>query len=76
MAPHVYEYQIIQEDVCLFTVFIVPGKSYNDEAGKIFIPVMKKFFPNAIIDIKLVPVIEREQSGKFKAFKSNLSVAR
>ena len=76
LAPHVYEYQIIQEDVCLFTVFIVPGKSYNDQAGKIFIPVMKKFFPNAIIDIKLVPVIEREQSGKFKAFKSNLSVAR
>jgi phenylacetate-CoA ligase len=70
LAPHVYEYQIIQEDLNLLTIFIVPGKSYNDEAEKIFIPIMRKFFPNAKIDIKLVSSIEREPSGKFKAFKS------
>src|SRR3990172_1300419 len=70
LAPHVYEYQIIQEDVCLFTVFIVPGKSYSGEGEKIFMPVMKGFFPYAKIDLRIVQTIEREESGKFMAFKS------
>ncbi|MGE5862024.1 MAG: phenylacetate--CoA ligase family protein [Ignavibacteria bacterium] len=70
LAPHVYEYQIIQEDINLFKVLIVPGKSYRSEGENIFIPVIKRFFPNAEIDIKLVEAIERAPSGKFAAFKS------
>jgi phenylacetate-CoA ligase len=70
LAPNVFEYQIIQEDINLFKVLIVPGKSYKSEGENIFIPVIKKFFPNAEIDIKLVKAIERAPSGKFAAFKS------
>jgi len=72
LAPHVYEYQIIQEEVNSFTVFIVPGKSYSGEGEKIFMPVMKGFFPYAKIDLRIVQTIEREESGKFMAFKSKV----
>jgi len=72
LAPHVYEYQIVQEDINLFKVLIVPGKSYRQEGENTFIPVIKRFFPNARIDIKLVDVIERGPSGKFTAFKSRV----
>jgi hypothetical protein len=74
LAPYVYEYQIIQEEVNLFNVFIVPSNSYNNEGRDFFIPVIKKFFPNATININIVPSIEREQSGKFRAFKSNVKI--
>jgi len=74
MAPHVYEYQIIQEEVNLFNVFIVPSNSYSDEGRKFFVPTIKKFFPNAAININIVPAIKREMSGKFRAFKSNVKI--
>ncbi len=70
LAPRVYEYQIIQEGINIFKVLIVPGKSYTSEGENIFKPVIKRFFPNAVIDIKLVDAIERAPSGKFAAFKS------
>jgi phenylacetate-CoA ligase len=74
MAPNVYEYQIIQEGVNLFNVFIVPSNSYNDEGRKFFIPVIKKISPHATININIVPAIKREMSGKFRAFKSNVKI--
>lgn len=71
-APRVYEYQIIQEDINRFTIFLVPGKSYCGEGEKIFIPVIKRFFPGAKIDLRIVKSINREKSGKFKAFISKI----
>ena len=72
LAPRVYEYQIIQKDLNSFTVLIVPGKSYRYEGEKIFIPVIKRFFPYSNVDLKIVEKIEREKSGKFMAFKSKV----
>lgn len=74
LAPNVYEYQIIQENLNLFTVLIVPGKSYSNEGEKIFVPVIKNFSPRAEVDIKLVTAIERGPAGKFTAFKSNVKI--
>jgi phenylacetate-CoA ligase len=74
LAPNVYEYQVIQQDLNSFIVLIVPGKSYKGEGENIFIPVIKKFFPNSSIDIRLVPLIERPASGKFSAFKSMVKI--
>lgn len=74
LAPNVYEYQIIQDDINLFTLLIVPNSSYNNEAEKMIIPAIKKYFPKAKININLVSSIEREPSGKFKAFKSKVSI--
>ena len=73
LAPNVCEYQIIQEDFNLFTILIVPNKSYNNEGKRKIIPAIKHFFPRAEINVNLVPSIKREPSGKFKAFKSNIN---
>ncbi|HVO72801.1 MAG TPA: hypothetical protein VMT35_02150, partial [Ignavibacteriaceae bacterium] len=69
---NIYEYQIIQEEINFFKILIIPGKSYKNEGENIFIPVIKRFFPDAAIDIKLVDAIERGPAGKFAAFKSNV----
>jgi phenylacetate-CoA ligase len=74
LAPNVYEYQIIQENFNLFALFIVPNKSYNNEGELMIKPAIKKFFPEAKININLVPSIKREPSGKFKAFKSKVKL--
>ncbi len=75
LAPNVREYQIIQEDINSFTVLVVPGFSYNNHGENVIVPAIKKFFPEAEIILNIVPAIEREQSGKFKAFKSKVNTA-
>ena len=75
LAPNVCEYQIIQENFNLFTLLIVPNKSYNNEGEKVIAPVIKEFFPSAQININLVSSIPREPSGKFKAFKSKVFIS-
>jgi phenylacetate-coenzyme A ligase PaaK-like adenylate-forming protein len=72
LAPHVREYQIVQEDYNSFNVFVVPGNSYNNQAENVILPAIKKFFPSAEIALNVVTSIDREQSGKFKAFKSKV----
>jgi len=72
LTKFVYEFQLIQEDINVFTVFIVPNNSFNDDCRKIIVSEINKCFPGANIDIKLVPSIQREGSGKFKAFKSKV----
>lgn len=74
LAPNVCEYQIIQEDFNLFTLLIVPNKSYSNEGKRIIIPAIRQLFPQAEININLVPSIKRETSGKFKAFKSKINI--
>ncbi len=75
LAPNVREYQIIQEDINSFTVLVVPGFSYNNHAEDVIVPAIKGFFPEAEIILNIVPSIEREPSGKFKAFKSKVNTA-
>ena len=72
LTKFVDEYQLIQEDVNSFTIFIVPNKSFNDECRNIIASEITKYFPHANIDIKLVPFIKREESGKLLTFKSNI----
>ena len=75
LAPNVCEYQIIQESLNLFTLLIVPNKSYNNEGEKFIAAAIKEFFPNAEINIHLITSIPREPSGKFKAFKSKVHIS-
>ena len=72
LAPYVREYQIVQEDYNSFDVFVVPGNSYNNQGENVILPAIKKFFPNAEVAFNVVTSIDREQSGKFKAFKSKV----
>ena len=74
LAPKVREYQIVQEDLDTFKVFIVPGISYNNYCEIEFSTSIKKFFPNAKIIVNMVSKIEREPSGKFRTFKSKVNI--
>lgn len=73
LAPNVREYQIVQEDLNIFKVFVVPGLEYNYHGENIIATAIKKFFPSAEITVSIVPKIEREPSGKLRAFKSKVS---
>ena len=73
LAPNVREYQIVQEDFNNFNVFIVPGLGYRNHGEKVIIPAIKKYFPDGDIKVNIVSNIERELSGKFKAFKSKVN---
>lgn len=73
LAPNVREYQIVQEDFNIFNIFIVPGLGYKNHGENVIMPAIKKFFPYGDIKVNIVSKIEREQSGKFKAFKSKVN---
>lgn len=73
LAPNVREYQIVQEDFNRFNIFIVPGHGYQNHGENVIMPAIKKFFPDGDIKVNVVPKIDREQSGKFKAFKSKVN---
>ncbi len=72
LTKFVYEFQIIQEDISKFSVFLVPNNSFNDECKKIIVSIINKYFPGANIDIKIVPVIKREGAGKLMTFISKV----
>jgi phenylacetate-CoA ligase len=72
LTKYVYEYQVIQEEINSFSVFVVPNNSFNDECKTIITSEINKYFPDANIDIKFVPAIQREGSGKFMTFKSKV----
>jgi phenylacetate-coenzyme A ligase PaaK-like adenylate-forming protein len=74
LAPNVHEYQIIQNGIDSFSVFVVPGISYNNEGKNIIAPTIKRYFPEAEVTVNVVSYIQREQSGKFKAFKSKVNL--
>jgi phenylacetate-CoA ligase len=74
LTKFVYEFQIIQEDISTFTVFIVPNNSFNnDECKNTVASVIYKYFPDADIDFKIVPSIKREGAGKLMTFISKVT---
>ena len=72
LAKFLYEYQVIQEDIYKFTVQVVPNKNYDRKIERTIRENLQKEFPEAQIDIKVFDKIEREQSGKFRAFISKV----
>jgi phenylacetate-CoA ligase len=67
----IHEYQIIQENQALFSVLIVPSKTYSAEAGAKIEKGLQSDLPGAAIAIHLVDQIKREASGKLMTFKKN-----
>ncbi len=70
LAKSLCEYQIIQEDIYKFVVQIVPNQNFSRKTESNIKENLKKEFPAAQVHIKLVNKIERDQSGKFRAFIS------
>lgn len=67
---YIQEFQIIQHDLNLFTVLIVPNSHYHEKIKSQIIDDFCCDLPGAKINLRLVQKIEREKSGKFKMFKS------
>lgn len=72
LVPHVHEYQILQENINSFKVYVVPGQTYN-HGENVIVQTLKNFFPKAKVTVDIVQEIKREPSGKFKAFKSKVN---
>lgn len=72
LAKFLYEYQIIQERIDKFTVRVVPNNSFNEKVEQKIKENLLKEFPVSQIDIKLVDEIQRDKSGKFRAFISKV----
>ncbi len=72
LTKYVHEYQVIQEDTSDFTIFIVPNNSFDNSCREIIITEITRYFPGAKINIKLVPAIQRTESGKYKTFISKI----
>ena len=70
LGKYIHEFQVIQEDLNLFTALIVPTSSYHENVGAQIIDDLLGDLPDAAIDIRLVQKIDREKSGKLKVFKS------
>ncbi|MFQ5963204.1 MAG: phenylacetate--CoA ligase family protein [Candidatus Scalinduaceae bacterium] len=66
------EYQMIQEDINLFKILVVPGHEFNCKTEQNVRENTWKEFPKAQINIKIVKKIDRDKSGKFRAFISNV----
>ncbi len=73
LVKFLHEYQIIQERIDKFTVRVVPNNSFNEKIEQKIKENLLKEFPDSQIDIKLVNEIQRDKSGKFRAFISKVN---
>jgi len=70
LAQFIFEYQIIQAEIDRFVVYIVPNHRFSEGVKKKIRENLWQEFPKAVIIIKPVSAIRRDQSGKLRAFKS------
>lgn len=75
LVKYLHEYQITQERVNKFTVRVVPNNSFNERIEQKIKENLLKEFPDSQINIKLVDEIQRDKSGKFRAFISKVKNA-
>ena len=68
-GKYIHEYQIIQENYDLISVFIVPTKYFSGEIRTKIKEGLQQDLAGATVNIHLVDHIKREESGKFQNFK-------
>jgi methionyl-tRNA formyltransferase len=69
-GKYIHEYQIIQENYDLISVFIVPTKYFSGEIRTKIKEGLQQDLAGATVNIHLVDHIKREESGKFQNFKT------
>jgi len=70
LVEYLQEYQIVQKTKNSFMVRIVPKNHFREVVIDKIKKSLRVEFPNARVDVEKVDVIEREKSGKLRAFKS------
>ncbi|GJL65833.1 MAG: adenylyltransferase [Nitrospirales bacterium] len=69
----ILQFRVRQKAVDIFEIEIIPGVQRVDRAEARFSQLMKEFLGNDIdVQLKRVPYIERERSGKLRYFVSDL----
>ncbi len=69
LAGAIQEFQIIQEEVNVFEVYVVSKRHAPNDIDATMRAILQKEFPRARVDVKQVDKIERDASGKFRAFR-------
>jgi phenylacetate-CoA ligase len=69
----VNEYQIVQEAVDRFRITVVPGACFDATAGEKIGFILRSRYPSAQVSVIVVDRIQREPSGKLRAFLSQVS---
>ena len=73
LATFIREFQVIQEEVTLFKVLVVPGRNFSKNIEQKIRETIWKEFPGVHVTITLVDKIKREKAGKFRAIVSNVA---
>jgi hypothetical protein len=69
LAGSIQEFQIIQEEVNVFNVYVVSKRHAHNDIESTISAILQKEFPRARIWVTRVDKIKRETSGKFRAFR-------
>lgn len=71
-VENILEAQVIQEQLNLFTIRVIPGPSFGEVDGKHLTENMHLHVGNVRVKIELVEQIPRTSAGKFRAVICNL----
>ena len=75
MQQELKQYQVVQETNNLLTIKLVKGKGFNDNTITEIKQTYKKNLGDEIdVDVFVVDEIQKEKSGKFKLFKTNIPI--
>ena len=69
LAGAIQEFQIIQEEVNAFKVYVVSKRHSPNDIESTMRAILQREFPLARVDVKRVDKIKRGASGKFRAFR-------
>ncbi|MDA8164094.1 MAG: hypothetical protein M0017_03535, partial [Desulfobacteraceae bacterium] len=69
-AEYLHEYQMVQRDIDDFQVSMVPNRRFHPGIERAFADKVQLVFPGARVEVLVVEKIDREPSGKFRAFKT------
>ena len=72
-VAHIHEAQIIQKDIDLFQILVVPAERFADEQARQLEANMRTHVGAARIDVVKTETIPRQANGKFRAVMCELS---
>ncbi|MDA8164336.1 MAG: hypothetical protein M0017_04815 [Desulfobacteraceae bacterium] len=70
LAEYLHEYQVVQQEIHLFQVQVVPSRQFHEGIKQAVADKIRLVFPAARVEVLVTDRIDREPSGKFRAFKT------
>ena len=76
LSDFIREYQILQNDIGIFTVRIVPAIPIDDRIEQRLVDAIKSHCPNAEVTVQSVQKLSRTPAAKLKAFVNEVPAIR